>query len=115
MRDQKEIYEKLQAKWIELVDLKKGDHVKVTARAIDHQFGFGDSWSRSMNKSINKIGKVTDIWTNKIFVNIGHGYSTYSYPFFVLEKIENPENYIEIDGKEYSKDTIKKALQEYVK
>ena len=41
----------------------------------------------------------------------------HSYPFFALELVEKAkkEEMIEVDGKEYSTSTIKKALQEYVK
>lgn len=67
---------------------KVGDKVKILRAAMNYESGWQNTWERSMNDAVGKIGKV--VWIpgskNNIQVEV-EGISRYSYPDFVLEKV----------------------------
>lgn len=82
-KEMKTPYQEAQEAWIKMVDLKVGDTVKVLTTAKRYQYGWLNSWERSMNLS---VGKEFVVW--KIYSDAGIGLSdNLSYPFFVLEKV----------------------------
>ena len=78
-------YEECAKQWIEENNLKEGDYVKVTRKAKDYEDGWGSVWNNSMTKSVCKTLKVKEILLPNEYVILENGYS---YPYFVLEKIE---------------------------
>lgn len=78
-------YEDQVKQWIEENNLKVGDYVKVTRRAENHADGLDDYWYDLMRDSVGKILKVKEI-SNFIMLDNG-----INYPYFVLEKVEEPK------------------------
>lgn len=73
--------------------LKVGDWIKVTRKAEDYEGGWGDRWLCDMNVAIDKIGKVETIDKLGVFVYFGKPIiNTWHFPYFVLEKVENPKH-----------------------
>ena len=74
----------------DLSGLKAGDKVKVLRAAIDFENGWQNSWpEEAMNKYIGKIYEISDDCGYA-----GFGLDTkddhyFSFPYFVLEKVEN--------------------------
>ena len=78
-------YEDQVKQWIEENNIKVGDYVKVTRRAENHADGLDDYWYDLMGDSVGKILKVKEI-SNFIMLDNG-----INYPYFVLEKVEEPK------------------------
>ena len=78
-------YEDQVKQWIEENNIKVGDYVKVTRRAENHTDGLDDYWYDLMGDSVGKILKVKEI-SNFIMLDNG-----INYPYFVLEKVEEPK------------------------
>ena len=102
MLDQNEIYAELQKKWVELIELKVGDEVTIIGNAIDNQFGYGGTQAYSPKP----IGKCIVTAIRNLHISV----SNLSFPFFCLEKVENPSIKItvELNGKEVSPKAISK-------
>ena len=84
-------YIELANKWIEDNDLKVGDYVRVTRKAKSNEKGWSDSWSVYMDYYIGKTVCVDIIGKEygTIFLSLDN--SLYNFPYFVLEKVENPK------------------------
>ena len=84
-------YIELANKWIEDNDLKVGDYVRVTRKAKSNEKEWSDSWSVYMDYYIGKTVCVDSIGKEygTIFLSLDN--SLYNFPYFVLEKVENPE------------------------
>ena len=84
-------YIELANKWIEENDLKVGDYVRVTRKAKSNEKEWSDSWSVYMDYYIGKTVCVDSIGKEygTIFLSLDN--SLYNFPYFVLEKVENPE------------------------
>jgi len=84
-------YIEAQAAWIKMVNLEPGDKVKVLYAVEGHKDGWSNSWVPSMN---NEVGKVLTVVKQNgrsgIRLKDSKGNSSLSYPFFVLQKVENP-------------------------
>ena len=89
-------YEDQVKQWIEENNLKVGDYVKVTRRAENHADGLDDYWYDLMRDSVGKILKIKEI-SNFIMLDNG-----INYPYFVLEKVEEPPKpkYVPFESKE---------------
>ena len=87
--DQEKIYIELQKKWIELVDLKVGDQVKVLRGFENNELGCGIDKGDS-DEIIGDILKVRRInYTN---INIIDEFGNWwEFPFFCLEKVESKQ------------------------
>jgi DNA-directed RNA polymerase subunit H (RpoH/RPB5) len=81
MREQ---YIKMQAAWVEEVNLKPGDKVKVLRKPESFEFGWPTGWTRSQDGIIGTIQEVLTI--DKDDIELGPCY----VPFFILEKVEEP-------------------------
>lgn len=90
-----------------------GGRVKIIAKAKDYQGGWDNTWMDEKNKYIDKIGTIEYIGKRGIIIDFDDGKLDCSYPAFILEKVKN-EKMITINGKEYSEDTIQKALEYYI-
>lgn len=84
-------YIELANKWIEENDLKVGDYVRVTRKAKSNEKEWSDSWSVYMDYYIGKTVCVDSIGKEygTIFLSLDN--SLYNFPYFVLEKVENPK------------------------
>lgn len=96
-------YEDQVKQWIEENNLKVGDYVKVTRRAENHADGLDDYWYDLMRDSVGKILKVKEI-SNFIMLDNG-----INYPYFVLEKVEEPKKYVPFETLDEFIESYKKA------
>ena len=85
----KEDYIKAQAN----CGIKVGDEVRIFRKAIDNENGWNDSWVGSMDNYIGASGTVTKIDTAGIEVKVSMSIA-FSYPYFVLQKLNNMEHKI---------------------
>lgn len=67
--------------------LKVGDWVRVTRKAENHEAGWDYFWAIGANKSVGNIYRITCINKWGIFLENHEGYT---FPYFVLEKVEKP-------------------------
>ena len=111
--NEKEAYRVLQ----KASGIKVGDKVRVLRTYGRDEMGccagqITKDWLRKFGKH---IGTVVCIHEEHIVVE--QDGVNFHHPFFVLEVIESakPEKMIDVDGKEYSLSTVKKALKEYSK
>lgn len=98
----KEKYIVAQKAWQEMVNLKVGDKVLVCREAVKGEFGWDNSWPEVMDNAIrdgDKTATVEHLGSDGIGIYLTYedkdGYTqTYSFPFFVLEKVvpKLPEN-----------------------
>jgi hypothetical protein len=80
----KEAYEKMQSE----CGIKVGDTVKILRAAESFEMGWDAGWNRLMTNTIGMEGVVIDIdGLYGIKIDIDH--RSWSYPFFVLEKIKD--------------------------
>jgi len=91
--------------------LKKGDVVKVLFRVSSYAGGWQNSWVEDMDSAIDKKYKINSD-------NRSGGFNldeiNFSFPAFCLERVEQPEEMVEIDGRSWSISTIKEALRNYI-
>lgn len=71
-------------------DLKDGDTVKIVRHFDTNELGCGLIWNPEMNNTIGRTGKIKKAIFNGYSVGFNEG-RDYTYPFFVLEKIEEPK------------------------
>lgn len=92
--------------------IKVGDCVKVLFEVPDRCGGWGDSWRHGMVYMVKKVFRVCNIETSGIILKNNDGI-TFSFPAFCLQKVEEQEKMIEIDGKKFSLSTVKQALKDH--
>lgn len=84
-------YIEAQKAWSKLVDLQPGDKVKVLYAVERHKDGWSNSWVSSMTDEVGKVLTVVRVEGGSgIRLKDSKGNSSMSYPFFVLQKVENP-------------------------
>ncbi len=124
-----EAYQVMQAEWVKLNDVQVGDKVRCIRFFGNNELGcFAESATETGKQGKDRcvqdeaVGVVYCVFKNRIAIEYGPPYSEYglwSFPFFVLDIVdqprEKPETMVRIDGKDYSESTIKNALKEYVK
>lgn len=73
--------------------LQKGDIVKVTRRVESYDFGWVNTWADEMTSCVYKEGVVEEPSNNGrgVRVRFKDKERSYCFPFFVLEKVETPE------------------------
>lgn len=101
IRKKKLPYAASQAKWIADNDVKKGDKVRIVRKADKNEGGWGVFWNPDMDEAVGKVGTVRHIPTNwgasGIEVDVP-AVSLFLYPYFVLEKVEEPKKkYVPFD------------------
>lgn len=80
-----EAYETLQ----ENCGIKVGDKVKVLRTAEMNELGWANNWTASMDSAVGNIFEVKYLNSEGIGLSLDFGYfTTFGFPFFVLEKIE---------------------------
>lgn len=73
--------------------LKAGDYVRVTREAKVREAGWGNPWVLDMNAAVGRIGKVNCLCNFGVRVHFGSPIiNTWNFPYFVLEKVEEPEH-----------------------
>lgn len=91
MEYQSEQYMAAHNAWAKMVDLEEGDSVKVLSTATNGQHGWDNMWNPKMDAAVGKVMTVVRVGRESGVVLIGKGVDTiYSYPFFILQKIETP-------------------------
>lgn len=81
-------YKEKQEEWIKKYNIKVGDKVKITRRAVSMENGWGNNWASGMNNCMNTVGIIVEIKQNNAGIHINSNGLFYSYPYFVLEKVE---------------------------
>lgn len=72
--------------------LKEGDYVRVTRKAEVREAGWGNPWVPDMNAAVGRVGKVNCLCNFGVSVYFGSPIiNTWNFPYFVLEKVEKPE------------------------
>ena len=83
----KESYEVRQYNWLKANDIGEGDKVRIVRKAEGYKDGWDNTWLDSMDDEVGKVGTVVEDSGNKgIVVDTDGGH--WSYPYFVLEKVE---------------------------
>jgi hypothetical protein len=91
MKYQTEQYQAAHNAWAKMVDLKEGDSVKVISTATTGQHGWDNVWNPKMDAAVGKVMTVVRVGHTSGVVLSGKGVDTnYSYPFFILQKVETP-------------------------
>jgi len=115
MTKRNEIYRALQKKWVELVDLKVGDKVKVIIKFKSNEFGSTVNLGNfNENITLNSIQTVSSIGFSYISINNHQN----ACPFFCLEKVvEEPklEITVKVNGKEVSPSTLSKKTWDNIR
>lgn len=88
-----EEYVRLQNMWLNASGVKKGDWVKVTRAAEDHESGWDNSWIPSLNAVVGTFVRILGSWGAE---GIEVATSNFSFPscklpFFVLKPAEAPK------------------------
>ncbi len=81
--DKKTVYNSLAKSAFDLMDLKIGDTVRITSSATSYQFGWSNTWSKSMEDCVGKEFEVKYLPKNGQ-LSLG----LYHYPFFVIELVK---------------------------
>lgn len=83
----KESYEMRQYNWLKANDIGEGDKVRIARKAEDYDGGWNNNWAKSMDGEVGKVGFVVeDNGDRGIVIDTENGH--WSYPYFVLEKVE---------------------------
>lgn len=75
----------------ELCNIRVGDYVRVLRAAETSEMGWGAMWIEAMNDYVGNIYKVTDTKLIEDGYNLKNPIkeeNNYSFPFFVLEKVQ---------------------------
>ena len=80
-------YVEAQEKFIEVTNLKVGDKVKVYRKSFDHELGWGNVWNEDMDGYVGKFYTIQKFCRES---GIKFEDEPYAFPFFVLEKVEEP-------------------------
>ena len=109
-----EPYAERAKKWIKENGLKKGDYVKVTRRAKDHEDGWDGHWAKEMDDFIGKVILVSDIGesTGVILSYCCCDWAGYDFPYFVLEKVEPEPKYVSFESPQEFISAYNKASKE---
>ena len=86
-------YKERQAEWVKANNIKEGVKVKIFRKAESYEDGWIDIWLGDAD--VGKIGVINGIQPNNIKVKTNT--SSYWYPYFVLEKVEDEPEYIPYD------------------
>lgn len=87
----REVYMKLFDKWLADNNVKEGDRFKVVRKPTEDELRmWGTLWMPSMDNNVGKI--VKSVFTTSISIRCANDDSSFLYPFFVLEKVnEEPK------------------------
>ena len=101
LRKKEPTYTERQAEWIADNGIKRGDRVRVTRKANSYEQGWDNLWIQRMDEAVGKVGTVYNLVScfkeGGIEVNVPES-GCFSYPYFCLEKVEEPEKkYVPFD------------------
>lgn len=83
-------YKERQEKWIADNNIKIGDKVKITRKAKNYENGWDTKWTVPMDKTIGESG-IALAFDDEIGIQVETEDEGYWYPYFVLEKVEEPK------------------------
>ena len=91
IRKKEPTYEERQAEWVKANNIKVGDKVKVIRKCETEENGWGWTWNiHVMDSAVDKVFKIVNSHYQKgILLRIG--IDDCWFPYFVLEKVEEPE------------------------
>ena len=94
-------YGDLAGAWIRDNDVKAGDYVKITRKALDYENGWNNVWDPKMDKYVGRTVMVLRTDTLEEGISLSCPDTYYSFPYFVLEKVNvhyvpftSPEEFI---------------------
>ncbi len=105
----KEAYEVMQAEWVRVNDVQKGDTVRILRDYNTYELGCDAGGDDNTEKQSRVVST-----KNRHIGVAGFGF----VPFFVLEIVDQPRDkskMIDIKGKKWSEDTIAEALKAHAK
>ena len=85
-------YVEAQEKFIKTTNLKVGDRVKVLRKAKDEELGWDNKWNPNMDEWLCEVGVIRSFEGSigiKVYSSKLEDY--WFFPFFILEKVEEPE------------------------
>lgn len=99
IRKKEPSYEDRQAEWVKENNIKVGDWVKIVRKFSRGEDGFGYCFiDKKMEILIGKICKINSIDIHGIYVYDEDESDCYLWPYFCLEKVEEPEKkYVPFD------------------
>ena len=84
-------YEERQAEWVKANNIKVGDKVRITRKCESHENGWKNAWVSLMNSEVGKVLEITrEPEKRGIFLG-GEYFGGAYFPYFILEKVEEPE------------------------
>ncbi len=98
IRKKEMTYTERQAEWVKANNIKVGDKVKVIRKCETEENGWGCTWNiHVMDSAVDKVFKIVNSHYKKgILLRIG--IDECWFPYFVLEKVEEPEKkYVPFD------------------
>ena len=75
-------------RYVEILDVDKGDKVRIIRTCADHAKGWGNVWNANMTKNVGKIGVIPrrgEMGMSGVVVAVDG--TTFSYPPWCLEKV----------------------------
>lgn len=95
IRKKEMTYTERQAEWVKANNIKVGDKVKVIRKCETEENGWGCTWNiHVMDSAVDKVFKIVNSHYQKgILLRIGIDDCWFDcwFPYFVLEKVEEPE------------------------
>lgn len=69
--------------------IKNGDKVRVISKAISYKHGWANDWCDGMDQAVGNVYEVQDTCINRYGVRLSFSRGWYSFPFFVLHKVDD--------------------------
>lgn len=92
-------YTARQKEWMQFNGLKAGSTVKLLCKAQNHEDGWDNSWTFSMDKNIGEVGIIESIGTDDGISVSFDGSATFSYPYWVLKPSERTDIEVELNDR----------------
>lgn len=111
--EEKKSYEERQEEWIEANGIEIGDKVRVLRKAESHEDGWDNVWADSMSQSIGETLVVDSINGDRGIALDGLALEwECSFPYFVLEKVEDQPEYVpfDLDNPEVRRELMGKTI-----
>ena len=97
IRKKEPSYKERQEKWIADNNIKIGDKVKITRKAKNYENGWDTEWTVPMDKTLGESG-IALAFADEIGIQVETEDECFWYPYFILEKVEEPEKkYVPFD------------------
>lgn len=91
IRKKESSYDERQAEWVKANDIKAGDKVRVLKGFVGNSKDIPYGITSEMENLIGKTLEVRGVYKNCIKVLDGHNLCCWAWPYYCLEKVEEPE------------------------